>query len=128
MDKQTGRQTDRHQLISLLVNVSVSKMTSIRVHRAAGSHYSLESGMSIHDVSVHSSKMWTVGSKLQRQTDRQTYSTSNNTQLQVLLGVIILDTALSLQSSTIEQVLDILIGILSWEIAEVVSPCFRRGL
>jgi len=30
--------------------------------------------------------------------------------------------SLSLQSSSVEQVLDILMNILSWEIAEVVSP------
>jgi len=30
---------------------------------------------------------------------------------------------LSLQSSAVEQVLDILMDILSWEIARVVSPC-----
>jgi len=36
--------------------------------------------------------------------------------------------SLSLQSSATEQVLDILMGILSWEIAEVVSPCLPRGL
>jgi len=35
---------------------------------------------------------------------------------------------LSLQSSAVEQVLDILMDILSWEIAEVVSPCLPRGL
>jgi len=33
----------------------------------------------------------------------------------------------SLQSA-VEQVLDILMDILSWEIAKVVSPCFPRGL
>jgi len=39
--------------------------------------------------------------------------------------------SLSLQSSAVEQVLDILMDImdiLSWEIAEVVSPCLPRGL
>jgi len=36
--------------------------------------------------------------------------------------------SLSLQSSAVEQVLDILIDILSWEIAEVVSLCLPRGL
>ena len=36
--------------------------------------------------------------------------------------------SLSLQSSAVEQVLDILMDILSWEIAEVVSPCLHRGL
>ena len=35
---------------------------------------------------------------------------------------------LSLQSSAVEQVLDILMDILSWEIAEVVSPCLPRSL
>ena len=35
---------------------------------------------------------------------------------------------LSLQSSAVEQVLDILMDILSWETAEVVSPCLPRGL
>jgi len=35
---------------------------------------------------------------------------------------------LSLQSSAVEQVLDILMDILSWEIAEVLSPCLPRGL
>jgi len=35
---------------------------------------------------------------------------------------------LSLQSSAVEQVLDIPMDILSWEIAEVVSPCLPRGL
>jgi len=35
---------------------------------------------------------------------------------------------LSLQSSAPEQVLDILLDILSWEIAEVVSPCTPHGL
>jgi len=35
---------------------------------------------------------------------------------------------LSIQSSAVEQVLDILIDILSWEIADVVSPCLPRGL
>ena len=34
----------------------------------------------------------------------------------------------TLPDSTAEQVLDILIDILSWEIAEVVSACFPRGL
>jgi len=34
----------------------------------------------------------------------------------------------SLQSSAVEQVLDILLDILSWEIAEVVSPCLPHGL
>ena len=36
--------------------------------------------------------------------------------------------SLSLQSSAVEQVLDILVDILFWEIAEVVSPCLPRGL
>jgi len=36
--------------------------------------------------------------------------------------------SLSLQCSAVEQVLDILMDILSWEIAEVVSPCIPRGL
>ena len=36
--------------------------------------------------------------------------------------------SLSLQSSAVEQVLDILMDNLSWEIAEVVSPCLPRGL
>jgi len=38
--------------------------------------------------------------------------------------------SLSLQSSAVEQVLDILMDmdILSWEIAEVVSPCLPCGL
>ena len=36
--------------------------------------------------------------------------------------------SLSLQSSAVEQVLHILMDILSWEIAEVVSPCLPRGL
>ena len=35
---------------------------------------------------------------------------------------------LSLQSSAVEQVLDILMDILSWEIAEVVSLCLPHGL
>ena len=35
---------------------------------------------------------------------------------------------LSLQSSAVEQVLDILMDILSWEIAKVVSPYLPRGL
>ena len=35
---------------------------------------------------------------------------------------------LSLQSSAVEQVLDILMDILSWEIVEVVSSCLPRGL
>ena len=35
---------------------------------------------------------------------------------------------LSLQCSAVEQVLDILMDILSWEVAEVVSPCLPRGL
>jgi len=35
---------------------------------------------------------------------------------------------LSLQSSAVEQVLDILMDIVSWEIAEVVSPCLPRSL
>ena len=34
---------------------------------------------------------------------------------------------LSLQSSAVEQVLDILMDILSWDIAEVVFPCLPRG-
>ena len=38
------------------------------------------------------------------------------------------DVSLSLQSSAVEQVLDILMDILSWEIAEVVSPCLSHGL
>jgi len=43
------------------------------------------------------------------------------------LGYISL--SVSLQSSAIEQVLDIhIMNILSWEIAEVVSPCLPRGL
>jgi len=36
--------------------------------------------------------------------------------------------SLSLQSSAVEQVLDILMDVLSWEIAKVVSPCLPRGL
>jgi len=36
--------------------------------------------------------------------------------------------SLSLQSSAIEQVLDILMDILSWEIAKVVSPCLTCSL
>jgi len=36
--------------------------------------------------------------------------------------------SLSLQSSAVEQVLDILMDILSWEIADVVSPCLPRSL
>jgi len=36
--------------------------------------------------------------------------------------------SLSLESSAVEQVLDILMDVLSWEIAEVVSPCLPRGL
>ena len=36
--------------------------------------------------------------------------------------------SLSFQSSAVEQVLDILMDILSWEIAEVVSPCLPRSL
>ena len=36
--------------------------------------------------------------------------------------------SLSLQSSAVEQVLDIIMDILSWEIAEVVSPCLPRDL
>ena len=36
--------------------------------------------------------------------------------------------SLSLQSSAVEQILDILTNILSWEIAEVVSPYLPRGL
>jgi len=39
-----------------------------------------------------------------------------------------LDPVLSLQSSAVEQVLDIVMDILSWEIAEVVYPCLPRGL
>jgi len=39
-----------------------------------------------------------------------------------------LSLSLSLQCSAIEQVLDILTDILSWEIAEVVSPCLPRSL
>jgi len=35
---------------------------------------------------------------------------------------------LCLQSSAVEQVLYILMDILSWEMAEVVSPCLSRGL
>jgi len=35
---------------------------------------------------------------------------------------------ISLQSSAVEQVLDILMDILSLEIAEVVFPCLPRGL
>jgi len=34
----------------------------------------------------------------------------------------------SLQSSAVEQFLDILMDILSREIAELVSPCLPRGL
>jgi len=48
------------------------------------------------------------------------YSLSNVT--------VSLSLSLSLQSSAVEQVLDILMDILSWEIAEVVSPCLPRGL
>ena len=36
--------------------------------------------------------------------------------------------SLSLQSSAVEQVLDILMDILSWEIAEMVSPCLPCSL
>ena len=36
--------------------------------------------------------------------------------------------SLSLQSSAVEQVLDTLMDILSWEIAKVVSPCLPCGL
>ena len=39
-----------------------------------------------------------------------------------------LSLSLSLQSSAVEQVLGILMDILSWEIADVVSPCLPRGL
>ena len=35
--------------------------------------------------------------------------------------------SVSLQSSAVEQVLDILMDILSWEIAKVVSPCLPGG-
>jgi len=35
--------------------------------------------------------------------------------------------SLSLQSSAVEQVLDIVMDILSWEIAKVVSACLSRG-
>jgi len=42
--------------------------------------------------------------------------------------VNVLPISLSLQSSAVEQVLDILTDIRSWEIAEVVSPCLPRGL
>ena len=41
---------------------------------------------------------------------------------------LILVLSLSFQSSVVEQVLDILMDILSWEIAEVVSPCLPHGL
>jgi len=36
--------------------------------------------------------------------------------------------SLFLQSSAVEQVLDILMDILSWETAKVVSPCLPRSL
>jgi len=42
--------------------------------------------------------------------------------------VVSLSLFLSLQSFAVEQVLDILMDILPWEIAVVVSPCFPRGL
>ena len=42
-------------------------------------------------------------------------------------AVTSLSLSLSLQSSAVEQVQDILMDILSWEIAEVVSPCLSRG-
>jgi len=42
--------------------------------------------------------------------------------------VLLFSLSLSLQSSAVEQVLGILMDILSWEIAEVVSPCLSRGL
>jgi len=45
-----------------------------------------------------------------------------------LLVIYYYSLCLSLQSSAVEQVLDILMDILSWEIAEVVSPCLPRGL
>ena len=43
-------------------------------------------------------------------------------------SVLSLSLSLSLQSSAVEQVLDILMDILSWKIAEVVSPCLPRSL
>jgi len=42
--------------------------------------------------------------------------------------MMITESSLSLQSSAAEQVLDILMDNLSWEIAEVVSPCLPRSL
>jgi len=48
--------------------------------------------------------------------------------IQVLLAISFGVSLLSHQSSAVEQVLDILMDILSWEIAKVVSPCLPRGL
>ena len=42
--------------------------------------------------------------------------------------LLLFSLSLSLQSSAVKQVLDILMDILSWEIAEVVSHCLPRGL
>jgi len=57
-----------------------------------------------------------------------TYSTEACVQSQHRYDNNSLIFSLSLQSSAVEQVLDILMDILSWEIAEVVSPCLPRGL
>jgi len=50
------------------------------------------------------------------------------TTLYSIVIIIIIIISVSLQSSAVEQVLDILMDILSWDIAEVVSPCLPRGL
>jgi len=46
----------------------------------------------------------------------------------VRMLIIALFLSVCLQSSAVEQVLDILMDILSCEIAEVVSPCLSHGL
>ena len=58
---------------------------------------------------------------------RQCFSTIS---LQVFFGLPLglSLSLLSLQSSAVEHVLDILMDMLSWEIAKVVSPCLTCGL
>jgi len=46
----------------------------------------------------------------------------------ILITDILCQLTVSLQSSAVEQVLDILMDILSSEIAKVVSPCLPHGL
>ena len=64
--------------------------------------------------------------------DRQTYERIPDVSccftLTAMDVVIVISLSLSLQSSAVEQVLNILMDILSWEIAEAVSLCLPLGL